>query len=151
MKNAFFVAPKSNRLSCASAVKCPYSLTLTQWTTRENDNSWRRETLILPFLLPWKCYSGHIMELCDECNNCTKFQFHAVKVLEDALHFLWFYIILRPDWHHKSSTKSKPWITQEPRVLLQKNKCHYLSLWNKKDLCHIHFYNNYILCYCYVS
>ena len=80
-----------------------------------------------------------IMELCDECNNCTKFQFHTEEVLEDTLHFLWFYIILRPHWQHKSSTlyKSKLWITQEPRVLLQKNKCHYSSLWNKKDLCHI--------------
>ena len=38
-----------NRLSCASAVKCPYSHTPTEWTTRTNNNSWRRETLILSF------------------------------------------------------------------------------------------------------
>ena len=24
-----------------------------------------------PIVLAWKCHSGHIMELCDECNNCT--------------------------------------------------------------------------------
>jgi len=28
-----------------------------------------------PIVLPWKCHSGHIMELCDECNYCTEFQF----------------------------------------------------------------------------
>ena len=34
-------------------------------------------------VLPWKCYSGHIMELCDECNNCTKFQlFTCGKICE---------------------------------------------------------------------
>ena len=26
-------------------------------------------------MLPWKCHSGRIIELCDECNNLTKFQF----------------------------------------------------------------------------
>ena len=29
-----------------------------------------------PFLLPWKCHSGHIMELRDERNDSTKFQFY---------------------------------------------------------------------------
>ena len=28
-----------------------------------------------PIVLPWKCPEGHAMELCDEYNNCTKFQF----------------------------------------------------------------------------
>ena len=35
-----------------------------------------------PIVLPWKCYSGHIMELCDECNKCTKFQFYTEKFSE---------------------------------------------------------------------
>ena len=26
-------------------------------------------------MLPWKCHSGYVMKLCDECYNCTKFQF----------------------------------------------------------------------------
>ena len=34
-------------------------------------------------MLPWKCHSGHIMELCDESNNCTKFQLYTVKVVRD--------------------------------------------------------------------
>ena len=32
-----------------------------------------------PIVLPWKCHSGHIMELCDECNYCTEFQFYTEK------------------------------------------------------------------------
>ena len=28
-----------------------------------------------PIVFPWKCHKGHAMELCDEYNNCTKFQF----------------------------------------------------------------------------
>ena len=38
-----------------------------------------REGLEL-IVLPWKCHSEHIMELCNEYNNWTKFQFHAEKV-----------------------------------------------------------------------
>ena len=26
---------------------------------------------LLPIVLPWKCHSGHIVEVCDECNNRT--------------------------------------------------------------------------------
>ena len=33
-------------------------------------------------MLPWKCHSGHIMELCDE-GNCTKFQLYTEKVVRD--------------------------------------------------------------------
>ena len=36
-----------------------------------------------PIVLPWKCHNGHIMELCDNCNNCTKFQFYAENVFRD--------------------------------------------------------------------
>ena len=39
-------------------------------------------------MLPWKCHSGHIMELGDECNNCTKFQFCGEKVFRDTLFFV---------------------------------------------------------------
>ena len=38
-------------------------------------------------MLPWKCYSGHIMELCDDCDNCTKFQFYTEKVFGDIPFF----------------------------------------------------------------
>ena len=40
-----------------------------------------------PIVLPWKCHSGHINKLCDDCNNCTKFQFIQKKSSE-ILHFL---------------------------------------------------------------
>ena len=36
-----------------------------------------------PIVLPWKCHSGHIMELCEECSNCTEFQFYTEKVVRD--------------------------------------------------------------------
>ena len=45
-----------------------------------------------PIVLPWKCHSGHIMRLCDECNNSTKFQFYAEKVFR----YVPFFVIL----HH---------------------------------------------------
>ena len=44
-------------------------------------------------VLPWKPHSGYTMELCDECNNCTKFQFYTKNVLRDI--FL-LYITLCP-------------------------------------------------------
>ena len=34
-------------------------------------------------MLPWKCHSGNIMEVCDECNNCTKFQFYTENAFRD--------------------------------------------------------------------
>ena len=36
-----------------------------------------------PIMLPWKCQKGYIMELCDECNNCTKLQFYTEKAFRD--------------------------------------------------------------------
>ena len=36
-----------------------------------------------PIVLPWKCQSGHIMELCDECNNCIHLQFCKENVFRD--------------------------------------------------------------------
>ena len=46
-------------------------------------------------VLPWKCHDGHvhIMELCDDRNNCAKFQFYAEKVFRGIpffviLHFM---------------------------------------------------------------
>jgi len=50
-----------------------------------------------PIVLPWKCHSGHIMELCDECNNCTKFQLYTEEVARDIK----FVVIL----HHFLATK----------------------------------------------
>ena len=48
-------------------------------------------------MLPWKCHSGHIMELCDDGNNVTKFQLYTEKVVRDNKLF----VIL----HHFVSTK----------------------------------------------
>ena len=51
-------------------------------------------------MLPWKCHSGHIMELCDECNNCTKFKLYTEKVVRDIKffvilhHFVKFFVSL---------------------------------------------------------
>ena len=59
-----------------------------------------------PIVLPWKCQSGHIMELCDECNNCTKFS-SIQKKSSEIFHFLWFYIIVSTLWRHKSSNLNK--------------------------------------------
>ena len=36
-------------------------------------------------MLPWKCHSGHIIELCDECNNCTEFQFYTEKIMRYSI------------------------------------------------------------------
>ena len=63
------------------------------------------KTLIFPFewrgpgaiVLPWKCHSGYIMELCDKCNNCTKFKLLTEKVVRDIN----FFVIL----HHFVATK----------------------------------------------
>ena len=65
-----------------------------------------------PIVLPWKCHSGHMMELCDECNNCNEFQFLDRKSWE-RFNFLWFYTILSTLWRPQSSNlhKSKSWIT----------------------------------------
>ena len=43
-------------------------------------------------VLPQKFHSGRIMELSDECNNCTKFQFYT----ENILSYIPFFVIL----HH---------------------------------------------------
>ena len=40
-----------------------------------------------PIVLPWKCHSGHIMELCDDCNYCTEFQFYTEKVVRNIQFF----------------------------------------------------------------
>ena len=50
-----------------------------------------------PIVLPWKCHSGHMMELCDECNNCTKFQLYTEEVARDIK----FVVLL----HHFLATK----------------------------------------------
>ena len=97
MKTAFFVAPEPNRLSCACAVRCPYSLTPTEWTTWGNNTSWRRKTLIFtfewtgeslkPIAFPWKCHRKHIMEHCDEYNNCPRLLPAGLLPFEFALCF----------------------------------------------------------------
>ena len=78
MKNALFVAPESNRLSRACAVHiCSHPLNEQheQITLLEGGKLWfyllNKEGL-QPIVLPWKCHNRHIMELCDNCNNCTK-------------------------------------------------------------------------------
>ena len=47
-------------------------------------------------MFPWKCHSGHIMEICDESKNCTKFQFYT----ENAFRDIPFFVIA----HHFVST-----------------------------------------------
>ena len=47
-----------------------------------------------PIVLPWKCHSGHIMELCDECKNSTKFQFYTEKVFRDIPFFVFLHIFV---------------------------------------------------------
>ena len=49
-----------------------------------------------PIVLPWKCHRGHIMELCDECNNCACSFSSVQKTLWERLNFLWFYTTLCP-------------------------------------------------------
>jgi len=58
-------------------------------------------------VLPWKCHSGHIPELCDECNNCTKFQFYAEKVVRDIQLFVILSHFVSTLQHHKSSNLDK--------------------------------------------
>ena len=87
---------------------------------------------LAPIMLPWKYHSGHIMELCNECNNCTKFQFYTKKPSE--IHFFVVSDHFVPTlWRHKSSNlhKSKSRITWQPNVLSQCNK--------RQFSCHIHF------------
>ena len=52
-----------------------------------------------PIVLPWKCCSGHVMELCDECNNSTKFQLYTAKVFRDIPFFVIKFFL-----HHFVST-----------------------------------------------
>ena len=120
-----------------------YLLTPTEWTTRANNNLILEGGKLWFYPLerdwsPFCCHgnvtvdiASHSMELCDESNNCTKFFSSIQKTPSEMLHLLWFYTILRPHWHHKSPNlyKSKPWITRQPKVLSQKNKCHSLLLW----------------------
>ena len=122
------ITPESNRLSCVCAAWCPYLLTPTEWKTWANNISGRR-TPILPF--EWRGPGTHcvtmemsqwtIMELCDNCNNCTKFQFYTEKVFGDIPFFviLDHFTGMSTMWCHKSSNlhKSKSCINQQPRVL----------------------------------
>ena len=38
-------------------------------------------------MFPWKRHSGHIIELCDECKNCTKFQLYTEHAFRDIPFF----------------------------------------------------------------
>ena len=126
MKNASFVAPKFNELPYTSAVWFPYLPTPTEWTTRANNTSWRRKTLIFPFewrgpeliVLPRKCHNEHSIELCD---NCTRFQFHADKVFRNISFFVTLNHFMSTIWRYKSFNlhDSKSCIIWKPRVLSQ--------------------------------
>ena len=72
-----------------------------------------------PIVLPWKWYSGTIMELSIECYNCTKLQFYTEKVMTDVQFLVILHRFVSTLWHHKSSNlhESKSWITQQPIVL----------------------------------
>jgi len=142
MENALFVTPEFNGLSFVRAVWWPYLPTPTEWATRANNTSWRRKTLILPFewrgpgthcvATNWlKCYNGHIMELCDNCNNRTKFQFHAEKVFRNNPFFVTLNNFMSTMWRHKSTNlhKSKSYIPRQPRVLSQLKKRPFSPFW----------------------
>ena len=60
-----------------------------------------------PIVLPWKYHSAHIMELCDECNNCTKFQFYTEKVLGDTQFFVILHLFVSTLCLPKSSNLHK--------------------------------------------
>ena len=126
MKNALFFAPESNGLLvlvlCNVHIRShPLNEKEEQVTLLEGEKLWfylLNGEGLEPIVLPWKCHSGHTMELCDECNNCTK---SSEEVFRD-IPFLWFYIIfLSAMWRHNLSNlhKSKSWITRQPRVLSQ--------------------------------
>ena len=97
-------------------------ITLLDWGLRIKDwfSSLNGEGLE-PIVLPSKCHSGHIMELCDECNNCTTFQLYTENVVRDIKFFVILHHFVSTKWCHKSSNlhKSKFWITWQPRVLSQ--------------------------------
>ena len=107
MTDASFVAPKFNGLPFISAVWFSYLPTPNEWTTRANNTSWRRKTLfsllneegLELIVLPRKC---HIMELCDNCNNFTRFQFHADKVFRNIPFFVTLNHFMSNIWRLKS-------------------------------------------------
>ena len=89
MKTALFVAPEFNRLFlllCNVHILSHLLNEQQEQITPLEGGKLGFSTLngegLEPIVLPWKCYSGHIMELC-ECNNCTEFQFYAEKVVKD--------------------------------------------------------------------
>ena len=60
-----------------------------------------------PIVLPWKYHSGHIMELYDKCNNCTKFQLYTEKVVRDIQFFVILHHLVSTKWRHKLSNLHK--------------------------------------------
>ena len=58
-------------------------------------------------MLPWKFHSGPIMEFCDECNNCTKFQLFTEKVVRDIRFFVILKHFVSTKLRHKSSNLHK--------------------------------------------
>ena len=127
MKNALFNAPEFNTVSSACNVHiCSHPLNeqQDQITLLDREKLWfsslNRESLE-PIVLPWKCHSRHIMELCDECKNCTKFQLYTEKVVRDIKFFVILHHFVSTKSCHQSSNlhKSKSWITRQSRVLSQ--------------------------------
>ena len=95
MINALFVAPEINTLSSACVVWCPYSLTPAELTTRSNNISWRRKTLIL--LFEWRGPAAHCVDISWNfvMSVTTVLSFSSIqKKLWEILNFLWFYIKL---------------------------------------------------------
>ena len=60
-------------------------IALSEWKSKANNSSWKRGTLTLPFwcLGPGAhCFAMEMSQrtshgICDECNNCTRFQFYT--------------------------------------------------------------------------
>jgi len=96
MKNVLFVAPWSNRLSWGCAVSCAYICSHPLMEQQEQMTLLEGWRLWFYFLNGEKassplCHHGNvkvdILELCDECNDCTKFHFFTEKVLRDIPYF----------------------------------------------------------------
>ena len=58
------------------------------------------EESLEPILLPWKSHKGNFMKLCEECNNCTEFQFYPEKVMRDIRFFVILHHFVSLLWRH---------------------------------------------------
>ena len=76
--------PEGRKDDGAIEVESELKTHLTYYSPKKETNI----ASIEPIVLPWKCHGGYIMELCNECNNCIKFQFYAENVFRDIPFFV---------------------------------------------------------------